>query len=139
MTQISTAARRITRYLNSAGQHWAIGFTNEGRADGHVYGQNVDVSELADCYIMFRTFNRGGRYTQRQVQFALDAMAAAVAYGDRAVAEIVETAWSIADEYDRPRPTVEQAIRDHNKVVAEIDADHQAWMDAEFPEAAQVR
>lgn len=72
---ITTAARRITRELNSLPAHTTVAFDADGKVIDRVYGQHVDVSRLdgAAHILPSRTDSRlGTRWTHADAQAAID-------------------------------------------------------------------
>lgn len=76
-SEITTAARRITRELNSRPLHFRVAFDVDGHILGAVFGQNVDASGLGKLegvahVLPSRPDSFGGRWSQRTVQDFLD-------------------------------------------------------------------
>jgi hypothetical protein len=72
--EITTAARRISRELNSCPANTTVAFDQHGHVTGRVYGQGVDASHLIGALILpSRTDSRlRTRWTQADAQHALD-------------------------------------------------------------------
>ena len=109
-TQITTAARRITRAANAAGRRAKLYFAADGELlgqveTGHTYATRPDWAD--EIAVMVETAGstpwHDGRYTYRDIQDRLDAHAQHLAHADTCTeyADVCQGAYLQQLDYDR--------------------------------------